>query len=440
MTDNLTEILIVEDSITQAEQLKNTLEKWGYKVIVAYNGEEALERAKESFPTLIISDIVMPKLNGFDLCKKIKSDERLRDIPIVLLTALSDSEDIINGLDAGADNFISKPYSEKYLLIRLNSLLANQSLKKSEKLHLAMEVYFGGKYYTINSEKRQILDLLISTFDNAVQQNKELIKSKNETEALNEQLKEMTVDLIQSNEKLKNEIEYRKKTEKELNKVNSELNNFATIASHDLKEPLRMISSYSRLLEKRYKDKLDESGQEFLHFITDGAARMNSLIEQLLFYSQIGVNNKFDNISLNKVLDSVLLNLSLLIEENNVKIEYSDLPTVKADPSQMVQVFQNIISNAIKYSYPDRTPEITIKSEKKDDCWLISIKDNGIGIKEEDYDKVFFIFKRLVNNSDIKGAGIGLSICKKIIENYGGKIWIESEENKGTTFFFTIPF
>ncbi|HEX2869214.1 MAG TPA: ATP-binding protein [Ignavibacteriales bacterium] len=229
------------------------------------------------------------------------------------------------------------------------------------------------------------------------------------------------------------------KTLKDLERSNSELEQFAYVASHDLQEPLRMMHSYAELLEKRYKGKLDESADDFLNFITDGAKRMQHLINDLLQYSRVSTRGKpFEPVDCMEVLSSVMDNLQISIEESGAIITYNDLPVIHADETQMVQLFQNLLSNSIKFR-AGKTPEIHISAEEKDNEWIFLVKDNGIGIAPEFHERVFIIFQRLHSSDKYPGTGIGLAVCKKIVERHQGKIRVESELNKGTTFYFSIP-
>ncbi|MFO8010468.1 MAG: PAS domain S-box protein [Dehalococcoidia bacterium] len=224
-----------------------------------------------------------------------------------------------------------------------------------------------------------------------------------------------------------------------LERSNRELEEFAYVASHDLQEPLRMVSSYTQLLARRYQDQLDQDAHEFIAYATDGASRMQQLIEGLLSYSRISTKGKeFQPTDLESVLGEVYVNLKMVIEENNVIIIKDELPTVMADESQMSRLFQNLIENAIKYRGPN-TPTIHVSAERKRDGWLISLKDNGIGIEPQYGERIFTIFEQLHKRGQYSGTGIGLSICKRIVERHGGKIWVESEPDNGSTFYFTLP-
>ncbi len=230
-----------------------------------------------------------------------------------------------------------------------------------------------------------------------------------------------------------------KETLDELKRSNTELEQFAYVASHDLQEPLRMVSSFTQLLEKQYKDKLDETALEYINFAVDGAQRMQVLIKDLLTYSRVNTKgDEFEEVYLDKVLDEVFLNLELRIEANHAVITRESLPKICADYSQMVQLFQNLIGNALKYRSKE-TPQIHISTQKKDKYWLFSVEDNGIGIDPKYANRIFMIFKRLHTNEEYEGTGIGLAICKRIIERHNGKIWVESKPEKGSTFYFTIP-
>ena len=220
---------------------------------------------------------------------------------------------------------------------------------------------------------------------------------------------------------------------------NAELEQFAYVSSHDLQEPLRMISSYLQLLERRYSGQLDDKADKYIHFAVDGAARMQHLINDLLEFSRVTTHAKELKITkVKSVYNQVLINLEVSIRENNVVITHDPLPEVMADDTQLSQVFQNLISNAIKFRGKDN-PKIHIGVVRKSDQWLFSVQDNGIGIDSKHNDRIFEVFKRLHKRRDYPGTGIGLSICKKIIERHGGNIWVESELNHGSIFYFTLP-
>lgn len=224
----------------------------------------------------------------------------------------------------------------------------------------------------------------------------------------------------------------------DLKRSNNELEQFAYVASHDLQEPLRMVSSYTQLLAERYQDKLDEKANLFIHYAVDGAVRMQQLINDLLAFSRIGTKGKpLVAVDAHAVLGAVIQNLKMNIEEAKAIITNGCLPEVKADASQLVQLFQNLIGNALKFR-GETFPLIHVAAKDEGTEWLFSIRDNGIGIDPQFSDKVFVIFQRLHTKEEYPGSGIGLAICKKIVDRHGGRIWFESEPGKGATFYFTI--
>jgi PAS domain S-box-containing protein len=225
----------------------------------------------------------------------------------------------------------------------------------------------------------------------------------------------------------------------ELSRSNAELEQFAYVSSHDLQEPLRMISSYLQLLQRRYQGKIDEKADKYIYYAVDGASRMQVLINDLLEFSRVTTKAKEpEPTDCEFVLDQVLPNLDLYIKENKAVVSHDPLPEVVADNTQLAQVFQNLIVNGIKF-HSEETPKVHISAEKKAGEWLFSVQDNGIGIDPQYSEKIFEVFKRLHKKEEYPGTGIGLAICKKIVERHGGHIWVESELGKGSTFYFTLP-
>jgi PAS domain S-box-containing protein len=224
---------------------------------------------------------------------------------------------------------------------------------------------------------------------------------------------------------------------KELERSNSELEQFAYVASHDLQEPLRTISSYVQLLASRYKDKLDKDANEFIDFAVDGSKRMRTLINSLLEYSRVNRVKPFEWMELTDLMKEIQLDMKDQIKEANASIKYNGLPKIYGDVVLINQLFQNLIGNAIKFR-GEKKPEVKITSKRKNGEYIFSVEDNGIGIKDEYAEKIFVIFQRLNSRDKYPGTGIGLSICKKIVERHGGKIWVESEPGKGAKFYFTI--
>jgi len=240
------------------------------------------------------------------------------------------------------------------------------------------------------------------------------------------------------NERKRAEEALKEKTE-ELARSNRDLEQFAYVASHDLQEPLRMVTSYVQLLARRYMGKLDSDADEFISFSVDGAIRMRKLIIDLLAYARVGMRGKeFEPTDCENVLHQSLHNLSLAIQEESAAVTHDPLPTVLADHSQLGQLFQNLIGNAIKFR-GEESPRVHISANRNGHGWTFSVSDNGIGLAPEYAERIFIIFQRLHSRQEYSGTGMGLAICKKIVERHGGRIWVESEVGKGATFYFTLP-
>lgn len=269
------------------------------------------------------------------------------------------------------------------------------------------------------------------------------------TDAFNQMLTYMEkrdAALVDANHYLSAEVKERKRAQelldqknRDLAQSNAELEQFAYVSSHDLQEPLRMVASYAQLLERRYRTQFDADGLEFLGYIVDGAKRMRQLIDDLLSFSRIGSQAREMHIVLSEeALNLALANLSLAIKESGAEIEKGVLPRVIADQSQLVQLFQNLIGNAIVYRRKEVPLHIRIHAERKDRQWQFAVQDNGIGIASEHRERIFVIFQRLHGRGEYPGTGIGLAICKKIVERHGGRIWVESDVGKGSTFYFLL--
>jgi light-regulated signal transduction histidine kinase (bacteriophytochrome) len=225
----------------------------------------------------------------------------------------------------------------------------------------------------------------------------------------------------------------------DLERSNKELEEFAYVASHDLKEPLRMVVSYMQLLERRYKGQLDEKADKFIGYAVDGAMRMQKLISALLDYSRVGrVNGDFETVDCNALIERIAGDLSASVSETNARITYSDLPEVQAAPALLSQLLQNLVANGLKYC-TDPAPLVHVSAERGHCEWVFSVRDNGIGIPPEHHERIFKIFQRLHTRDEFQGTGIGLSVCKKAVEYHHGRIWVESGHGLGSTFFFTIP-
>jgi light-regulated signal transduction histidine kinase (bacteriophytochrome) len=271
----------------------------------------------------------------------------------------------------------------------------------------------------------EILQSKVSVFIELSKRTAALTRKNLELELTEKMLEERTKELAERVE--------------ELARSNAELERFAYVASHDLKEPLRMVTSYTRLLARRYKGKLDADAEDFINFAIDGAARMEQLIQDLLVYSRVGIRDLFVKpTDCEVVLGQALGNLQAAIEESDAAVTHDTLPVVKGDATQLVQIFQNLIGNAIKF-HGEKPPRIHISAEDKENEWVFSVQDNGIGIDPQYRERIFVIFQRLHSREEYPGNGIGLAICKKILENHAGRIWLSSQPGKGSTFYFSLP-
>jgi light-regulated signal transduction histidine kinase (bacteriophytochrome) len=226
---------------------------------------------------------------------------------------------------------------------------------------------------------------------------------------------------------------------KELARVNGELQQFVLVASHDLKEPLRMIVGFVQLLQKRFPDNLDGTSREYIRFVVEAAHRIQQLIEDLLSYTRIGGGElALREMDLGSVLQEAILNLKLSLEEVGAEVHVEPLPTVLVDRSLMVLLFQNLVGNAVKFRGPDK-PQVWIYAREEGAEWVIAVRDNGIGIEPKYFDRIFEVFQRLHTRDQYPGTGIGLALCRKVVEQHGGRIWVGSAPGKGSVFYFSLP-
>jgi two-component system sensor histidine kinase/response regulator len=426
------EILIAEDSPTQAEKLKNLLEGNGFQVRATSNGREALGVLENGTPTLIISDIVMPEMDGFAFCKEVKSCPKFTNIPVILLTSLSGPQDIIQGLQSGADGFIKKPYNEAYLLSRVKYILSNRELRKTDKVQMGMEIEVAGQKHFITSERQQMLDLLISTFEEAVNLNKELTAREKE--------------LKLANQALEREIRERKRAEEETRKLNvelasanKELESFSYSVSHDLQAPLRSINGFSQALREDYRDKLEPQAQDYLQRVCAATLRMEQLIHDLLQLSRVARSELQ-----HEVVDLSGLARAIANELNEHaagrQVEFSIEPELKANgDSRLLRVaLENLLSNAWKFTGKKSGAKIEFGAIQQKGKRAYFIRDNGAGFNMDHANRLFGAFQRLHNASDYPGTGVGLATVQRIMHRHGGQVWAESTPGNGATFYFSL--
>ncbi len=419
-------ILIAEDSATQALHLIMTLEDRGYTVIHGRNGKEALELIDQNkLPGIIITDIIMPEMDGYELCRRIKKNEKTKEIPVILLTQLANPDDVIKGLQAGADNFISKPYKEDFLFNRIDDILLNCELRQQfSEADLNMEIFFGGQKYQLSSNRMQILDLLLSTYQNAINKNNELEDKNNE---LNELHKELRLKNI------------------ELKKSIDEKNYLLGIAAHDLRSPLATVWSYFDFLTAELKDDLINDQNVIVDTINSQLNFMLNLITEVLDYAKIEsgkLNLKKERMELISFMNKVIDMNNLLCVHKEIKITAAyDIAEIyiTADENKLLQVMNNLLSNAMKFSeYGSMIHVCVIPNETE---VKIVVADHGKGIPEKELNCLFKPFSKtsVKSTAGEKCTGLGLVSVKKIIETHGGKIWVDSEVGKGSQFYFTIP-
>ena len=396
-------ILIVDDRPANLLTLESVLEDLGQEIVKATSGREALRYVLRDDYAVILLDVKMPEMDGFETAALIRERDRSRHTPIVFLTAHKDEEHLFRGYYAGAVDFLYKPINPEVLRSKV-SVFVDLSLKTE-----------------------------------MLRQQAQVLRARNEElEKQMEQRREAELRVLALNTEL--EARVRARTS-ELSRSNDELRQFAYAASHDLKEPMRTIASYTQLLSQRYTDRLDDTGQEFLLYVVDAVRRMDALLNDLLSYSQhLGAKPvAFESVNAEAVLMGVLMTLQAAIKEARGTVTHDPLPTdVTADFAQLSQLLQNLVGNALKYRKPDVSPEIHVSAADSDEEWIFSVRDNGVGIEPAYRDQVFGIFKRL-HGREYPGTGMGLAICKKIVERLGGRIWVESEPGVGSTFFFTVP-
>ncbi|OGR08465.1 MAG: hypothetical protein A2511_16110 [Deltaproteobacteria bacterium RIFOXYD12_FULL_50_9] len=464
-------ILITEDSAIQAEKLRRVLAFAGYSVVVAKNGVEGLLKARELKPQLVVSDINMPGMNGFELCRHIKSDTNISATPVILLTSLSDPTDVISGLECGADNFIVKPYDEGHLLARIKHILLNRELPENLQTQLGVEIHFAGQRYFITAEKKQILDFLISTYENAVQKNTELVKVQEKLELLNEELEQKverrTVDLTkeigvrkQLEEKLR---EYALTLEEKVRDRTKELEDAKNLAdaatqaksdflanmSHELRTPLNSIIGFSEVLQDEMIGPLNPSQLEDVQYILTAGRHLLSLINDILDLSKVESGKmelELGWFSLQELIEASVVMQREKAMKHGIVLSLAIQPEVdiemEADVRKLKQIMFNLLSNAVKFTPDGGAVSLVVRKLIETGEIEISVSDTGIGIKNEDLPRLFSAFTQLqmAYTKEYEGTGLGLALTKRLVELHGGRIWVESEFGKGSKFAFAIPF
>lgn len=484
-------ILLADDNADMRAYVRRLLGA-SYEVQAVGNGVDALAAARRHPPDLILTDVMMPGLDGFGLLQELRAREDTRTIPVILLSARAGEDARVEGLAAGADDYVVKPFTARELLARVGAHLALSRLRSEaaerertlrakaeaaeERATTILESISDGflaldrewRFTYVNEEAERTVGMSREALAGRVFWEVFPATRGGELEtqyrrAMNERVathfenyyapwkrwfgirvypaKDEGVSVFfQDITARKQAEEALHQTNEALRVANTDLQEFAHSVSHDLREPLRMVTIYCELLKREYAGRMDAKADQMIAYCFDGARRMSSLLDDLLVY--IRASSARDEpagaVPLEAALQAALQNLRAAMEETAATVTHDALPALRVAAVHAEQLFQNLIGNAIKYRSGE-PPAIHVGAQKDGGVWIFSVADNGIGIAAEHKDYVFGLFTRLHAASEYSGTGLGLAICRKLVERYGGRIWVESEEGQGATFFFSIP-
>lgn len=455
-----TSILIVEDSPTQALRLQYILEAHNYRVISAKNGKDALEQMAENRPSIVISDIIMPEMDGYELCKRIKDSETLRRTFVILLTSLSEPKDVLKGLQCGANKFLTKPYDEEHLLSVIHYLLSNPYPIEGTEAAEPIEITYSGDKYIVTSDRLQILSLLISTYETAVKKNSQFLQAQQELKSLNKSLEEK---VNKRTEELRTEIIERKQAQGALQEKNEELKammqqlwqasklatmgELAASIAHELNNPLATVNLRVESLLAQIQE--GDQKRRSLEVIEQEVERMANLVSNLLEFSRRS-QKQVSTIDVCREVANTLELVHYHLRKHRITVaeEFEPgLPAILADRQQLRQVFLNIFTNA-----GDAMPEggiLTIHIFSLKDGIMdrargrmtaalrVQISDTGTGMPPETLARALEPF--FTTKPEGKGTGLGLPICKRIVQEHGGDFRIESIQDQGTTVSIDFP-
>ena len=388
LTQQRPKVLIVDDQPKNLIALEAVLAGLGPELVKAASGKEALDLLHQEDFAVILMDVHMPVMDGLETAALVRQTALNRETPIVFLTAEGRSEaEIARGYEVGAVDYLLKPFVPQILRHKVGVLV---------ELHQ--------KTAEIKRLNRKLGEAN-AALEGRVQERTAALEARG-------------VDLGRSNE---------------------ELAQFAAVASHDLQEPLRTLSTYLQLLRKNNLGRLDAEDEEIFEVVLGSARRMRQLISDLLAFSQVGLGErKLGQVDSRVLVDRVLEQMKQMVEERGAKISVGPMPVLDAEPALLGQVFQNLIGNALKFQ-PGDAPTVELSARRGDGCWVFAVKDQGIGIAPEHVEKVFRLFGRLHGRDEYPGNGLGLSLCKKVVERHGGRIWLDPSPGPGSTFYFSIP-
>lgn len=419
LTKNRTfNILVVEDSSTQAELLRFSLARQGYLVEVVPNGLAALEAAQRAKPSLVVTDVVMPGMDGYQLCRAIKADQNLRNVPVMIVTSLRQADDIVTALECGADNFIRKPYDMASLLARIDYLLANRVMRSHSNLQFGVEISLGGKRHLITADREQILDLLFSSYEEAVQANEELRQRQSEVQSLNLKLAARAV---------------------ELEDANNQLRSFSHTVSHDLRSPLATINGFSAILERSYLSGMEEKGKRYLLGIKQEATRMTQIVEDILYLSNIDRSRvERRKVDLSLLAMETIATLRETDPQRRVEFECASEALALCDERLIRVAIVNLLSNAWKFTGKRAQASISFTASKIKGETVFCVRDNGAGFDMANSKRLFMPFERLHRNDEFPGFGVGLATVQRIVGLHKGRIWAESAPEQGAAFYFVL--
>jgi signal transduction histidine kinase len=408
-------ILIIEDSPTQAQRLRLLLAREGYEVEVALTGKEGLAKVEPRCPDLVISDVMMPEIDGFEFCRTMKSSEKTRRVPIILLTAQASPADVIKGLECGADNFIPKPYDDDYLLERVRRIFEQLEHRKRGRLDMEVNLTIGTRRITVSADRQQIMELLFSTFE-------EVSKSHDELARANQELQ---------------------KARAEADRANRAKSRFLSRMSHELRTPLNAVIGFGHLLEMT---DLEPQDQESVNMIIKAGRHLLDIINEVLDIGRIDAGEltlSVEPVRIRDVLQEAVDLVAPLAADRQVAID-GDLVTcdviVMADRQRLKQVMLNLLSNAVKYNRPEGTVTLSCR-EGDSGRHRIEVADTGPGIAPENLDRLFTPFDRIGAEQDtaVEGTGLGLTLSRGLVEAMGGTLGVESEVGRGSTFWVELP-